>query len=118
MSSEGPRDTTLPGFTPNFLVFGREKKAPIDLVLGPVTEDFAYQQKAETYVEFVEQQIGIYQESYQIARARWDMHPFAVQRDRATPDHGVEGQRRRVEGPRDVTLPYRGTARRHQFACI
>ena len=58
------------GFTPNFLVFGRENKAPIDLVLGPVMEDSVYQQPAGTYDEFVEQQIAIYQEAYQIARAQ------------------------------------------------
>jgi len=93
VSSEGPRDTTLPGFTPNFLVFGREKKAPIDLVLGPVTEDFAYQQKAETYDEFVEQQIGIYQESYQIARAQLGHASLC-----------------RTEGPRDARSWCRGAA--------
>jgi len=93
VSSEGPRDTTLPGLTPNFLLFGREKKAPIDLVLGPVTEDFAYQQKAETYVEFVEQQIGIYQESYQIARAQLGHASLC-----------------RTEGPRDARSWCRGTA--------
>ena len=58
------------GFTPNFLVFGRENKAPIDLVLGPVTEDSVYQQPAGTYDEFAEQQIAICQEAHQIAHAQ------------------------------------------------
>ena len=52
------RDTKLPavmaayraarhsstGFSPNLLVLGRENRAPVDLVLGPIFEDTGFKQ--------------------------------------------------------------------------
>jgi len=55
------------GFSPNFLVFGHENRAPIDLILGPILEESEEVQN-RTYDEFVEQQLSIYQEAYQVAR--------------------------------------------------
>jgi len=53
------------GYSPNFLIFGREARAPIDLVLGPPPVD------EETFFsadEFVAQMQRMQRESYALAR--------------------------------------------------
>ena len=55
------------GFSPNFLVFGRENRAPVDLVLGPVLEE-EVNCRRRTYGEFVDEQLQRYQEAYCLAR--------------------------------------------------
>jgi len=46
------------GFSPNLLVLGRENRAPVDLVLGPLLGG----------TEYVEDQLCVYQESHRLAR--------------------------------------------------
>jgi len=53
------------GFSPNQLVFGRENRAPIDLVLGEVTED---KQHYDSYDEYVLHFQNRLRESYALAR--------------------------------------------------
>jgi hypothetical protein len=53
------------GFSPNFLMFGRENLAPLDVVFGiPNDEEEHY----ESYDAFVNQKIDIMRQSYQLAR--------------------------------------------------
>jgi len=54
------------GYSPNFLVFGRENRAPLDLVLGAVIEDD--EERQQSYDEFVAHQQDIYREAYRLAR--------------------------------------------------
>ena len=53
------------GYSPNFLVLGRENRAPLDLVLGPVIGD---EERELSYDEFVSQQQEVYREAYRVAR--------------------------------------------------
>ena len=53
------------GFSPNQLIFGRENRAPIDLVLGEVSED---KQHYDSYDEYVLQFQNRLRESYALAR--------------------------------------------------
>jgi len=54
--------------TPNFLVFGRENRMPIDLLLGPIQETDEDPASKRSYDDFVEQQIEVFEEAYQLAR--------------------------------------------------
>jgi hypothetical protein len=53
------------GYSANFLMFGRENRAPIDLVLGPVIEE---QDVPLSYDDFVDHRIKVMQKSYQLVR--------------------------------------------------
>jgi len=57
------------GCTPNFLVFGRENRAPLDLVLSVVTEEREQYDSYDDYVrEFQQRQ----RDSYELARCHLD----------------------------------------------
>ena len=60
------------GFTPNFLVFGAELRAPIDLVLG-----VPGQEANESYNEFVQQHAELYKEAYTLV---WDQLKRSAER--------------------------------------
>ena len=53
------------GYTPNFLVFGRENRMPVDLILGKVTEEAEY---FDSPVQFVSDMQERYREAYALAR--------------------------------------------------
>jgi len=55
------------GFTSNFLTFGRENRAPIDLVLGPI-QDEDRTLEGRTYEVYVDRQASVYEEAYSLAR--------------------------------------------------
>ena len=55
------------GFSPNLLVLGRENRAPVDLVLGPIFEDTEGSNN-RTYDEYVDDQLCVYQEAHRLAR--------------------------------------------------
>ena len=51
------------GFTPKFLVFGRENRMPIDLLLGPIQETDEDPARKRSYDDFIEQQIEIFEKA-------------------------------------------------------
>ena len=53
------------GFSPNFLMLGREVRAPIDLVLGRPVEEVDYWQSTNEFVTVVQER---YRRAYEIAR--------------------------------------------------
>ena len=53
------------GFSPNFLMFGREVRAPIDLVYGVPEEEAEHY---ESYQAFVDEKIGTMRSAYKLAR--------------------------------------------------
>ena len=53
------------GFTPNFLVFGRENTAPLDVVFGVPESDRPYY---ETYDDYAEHKMEVMRKAYALAR--------------------------------------------------
>ena len=53
------------GYSPNFLVLGRENRAPLDIILGDIPEEKEYY---NSYDEFVSQMQERWRESYSTAR--------------------------------------------------
>ena len=53
------------GMTPNFVVFGKENRAPVDLVLGRPKEDA---ERRPTYNEYVESMTDRMEEAYAVVR--------------------------------------------------
>jgi len=74
------------GFTPNFLIFGRENRAPLDLVLGPIEDEESGRQE-RTYDDFVQRQMEIYQEAYRVAQEQLGV---AAQKRKFDYDLGVK----------------------------
>ena len=59
------------GYTPNFLVFGRENRAPLDLVLGVVMEEQEHHIRYNNYVsEFQQRQRNAYELAEPISRSQ------------------------------------------------
>ena len=53
------------GYSPNFVVFGRENRAPIDIVLGKVTEESQHYDSIDDYVNQLQETM---RDSYALAR--------------------------------------------------
>jgi len=60
------------GYTPNYLILGKEVRAPVDIVLGPIFEEDQEESPSKDYDEFVEKQLTIYQDAFQLAREQLD----------------------------------------------
>ena len=56
------------GFSPNFIVFGRETRAPLDVVFGTPIEDQDHSRQQATYDDFVEHQRDVYEDAFRLVR--------------------------------------------------
>jgi transposase InsO family protein len=52
------------GYSPNFLLFGRENRAPVDLLWGAPDDDETF----SSYDEYVDRKVELMRESYRLAR--------------------------------------------------
>ena len=55
------------GFSPNLLIFGHENRAPIDIVLGPISEN-SPEDSQITYDDFVDNRLQFNVDAFQLAR--------------------------------------------------
>ena len=55
------------GFSPNYLVLGRENRMPVDVVLGPISEEQEIG-STQTYDDFVDRTLQVYTDAYRLAR--------------------------------------------------
>jgi len=70
-----PHEST--GFTPNFLMFGRENRAPLDLLYGGPEEE----SQAETNLErYAEEKVLMMKRSYQLARENLNKNGLRMKR--------------------------------------